>query len=164
MIVVSNSSVLIALSAIGRLELLPKKFTRGIIIPGAVWEEVVVTGHGLPGAKSVADASWINQQQVADITLVFTLRASLDKGEAEVIALAREIKADLLLLDEKSARNIARRFNYTVLGTVGLLIWAKRQGLIQSLADDLEALQQKGGFRLGKNIYQYALSQAGEVR
>jgi uncharacterized protein len=160
--VVSNSSVLIALSAIGRLELLLKKFTQGIIIPGAVWEEVVLTGHGLPGAKSVADASWINQQQVADITLVFTLRASLDKGEAEVIALAREIEADILLLDEKSARNIARRFNYSVLGTVGVLIWAKRQGLIQSLAADLEALQQKGGFRLGKNIYHSALSQVGE--
>jgi uncharacterized protein len=160
--VVSNSSVLIALSAIGRLELLPKKFTQGIIIPGAVWEEVVVTGHGLPGAKSVTDASWINRQLVADITMVFTLRASLDKGEAEVIALAREIKADILLLDEKSTRNIARRFNYTVLGTVGVLIWAKRQGLIHSLSADLEALQQKGGFRLGKNIFHSALTQVGE--
>lgn len=160
--VVSNSSILIALSAIGRLDLLREKFAQGVIIPDAVWEEVVVSGHGLPGAESVANARWIMRQQVVDTTLVFTLRASLDKGEAEVIALGHEIKADVLLLDEKSARNIARRFNRPVLGTIGMLIWAKRNGLIRSLSAELEALRQKGGFRLGKNVCQYALAQVGE--
>lgn len=160
--VVSNSSILIALSAIGRLDLLHEKFAQGVIIPEAVWDEVVLSGYGLPGSESVANARWIKRQQVLDMTLVFTLQASLDKGEAEVIALGHEINADMLLLDEKGARCIARRFNRPVLGTIGLLIWAKRKGLIMSLGQELESLRQKGGFRLGRNVCLYALDQVGE--
>jgi len=57
-------------------------------------------------------------------------RSSIDYGEAEVIALALEKKTDLVLLDEKEAREVAERLGFRVLGTVGLLIWAKREGLI----------------------------------
>src|SRR6056297_2661206 len=105
--VVSNSSVLIGLSAINKLDLLHKRFP---------------------------------------------------DGEAEVIALGQEIKADLLLLDEKSARNAAFRLQYPVLGTVGILIWAKHMQVISSLKQELDSLQQKGGFRLSQKVYNYAIS------
>jgi len=159
---ISNSSVLIGLSSIGRLSILHKRFPQGIIVPEAVWEEVVETGHGLPGAQEVARAEWITPQKVQNKVFSLSLQASLDRGEAEVIALNQEINADILLLDEKSARSIAVRLQYTVLGTVGILIWAKRNSLLSNLSQELDLLQQKGGFRLSRDVYELALQKAGE--
>jgi hypothetical protein len=160
--VISNSSVLIALSGIGRLELLQNRFSEGVIIPDAVWREVVETGHGRAGAKKVSDAGWIKRRQVQNHAIATALQTTLDQGEAEVIALGLEIGADLLLLDEKSARSVAVRLQYPVLGTIGLLIWGKRRGFFPSLANELDLLQREGGFRLSKIVYEYALQLVGE--
>ena len=70
--VISNSSILIGLSAIGRLELLHRRFPEGVIVPDAVWQEVVETGHGRTGAEQVATAEWICRQQIQN--KVFPLR------------------------------------------------------------------------------------------
>ncbi len=86
----------------------------------------------------------------------------MDLGEAEVIALGQGIEADLLLLDERSARNVAIRLQYPVLGTVGLLVWAKRKGIVPNLKDELSLLHERGGFHLSKSLYEYALQQVGE--
>lgn len=161
--IVSNSSILIGLSSIGKLNILHKRFPQGIIVPEAVWEEVVETGHGLPGAEEVGRAEWIVTHQVQNKVFSLSLQASLDRGESEVIALSQEINADVLLLDEKSARSIAVRLQYTVLGTVGILIWAKRNSLLSNLSKELDLLRQKGGFRIGRDVYEYALDQAGEL-
>lgn len=160
--VVCNSSVLIGLSGIDRLEILHKRFPEGVIVPDAVWNEVVETGHGRSGAENVANAKWISRLKVQNCAFALALQTSLDEGEAEVIALGEEIGADLLLLDEKSARSVAERLQYPVLGTIGLLIWAKRQRIFPSLANELSLLRQKGGFRLSKIVYEYALQQVGE--
>lgn len=160
--VISNSSILIGLSAIGHLELLHRRFPEGVIVPDAVWQEVVETGHGRTGAEQVATAEWICRQQIQNKVFATALQAYLDQGEAEVIALGQEIGADLLLLDEKSARSVAARLQHPVLGTVGVLIWAKRKHIISSLSSELALLQKKGGFRVSKVVYEYALEQAGE--
>jgi uncharacterized protein len=160
--VVSNSSVLIALSGIGRLDLLHHRFPEGVIIPDAVWREVVERGHGRAGAKQVVDAGWIGRKLIQNFTFAAALQTFLDQGEAEVIALGQEIGADLLLLDEKSARSVAARLKHPVLGTIGLLIWGKRQKLLPSLANELSLLSSEGGFRLSKVVYEYALKQVGE--
>jgi predicted nucleic acid-binding protein len=160
--VISNSSVLIGLSGIDRLELLQRRFPEGVIIPDAVWREVVETGHGRTGAKKVSNAAWIKRREVQNHVIATALQTTLDQGEAEVIALGLEIGADLLLLDEKSARSTAVRLQYPVLGTIGLLIWAKRKGFFTSLKNELTLLQQEGGFRLSKRVYEYALQQVGE--
>jgi len=160
--VISNSSVLIALSSIGRLELLQRRFPEGVLIPDAVWREVVETGHGRAGAKKVSDAAWIKRRAVQNHVVATALQTTLDQGEAEVIALGLEIGADLLLLDEKSARSAAARLQYPVLGTIGLLIWGKKEGFFTSLGNELTLLQQEGGFRLSKRVYEYALQKAGE--
>ncbi len=159
---ISNSSVLIALSGIGRLEILLHRFPEGVIVPEAVWIEVVETGHGRTGAEKVATAGWISRRRVENRAFVIALQAFLDQGEAEVIALGQEIGADLLLLDEKSARNVAARLQYPVLGTVGLLVWARKQGLFPSLTKELTLLRREGGFHLSKPVYEYALQQVGE--
>ena len=128
MIVVANSSVLIALCRIGMLNLLYQKFTEGIFIPEAVWYEVVESGRGQPGSEEVSSSPWIKVKKVKDEKLISLLRIELDEGEAEAIVLASELKADLVLLDEKAARKVAKRLGLQVLGTIGVLIWAKRAG------------------------------------
>jgi hypothetical protein len=127
------------------------------------WREVVENGHGRAGAKQVSDAGWINRKQIQNHAFATALQASLDQGEAEVIALGLEIGGDLLLLDEKSARSVAVRLQYPVLGTIGLLIWGKRQGLFPGLATELPLLRREGGSRLSKIVYEYALQQVGEL-
>jgi hypothetical protein len=86
----------------------------------------------------------------------------LDDGEAEAITLACPIKAPTVLLDEKDARRVARGLGLDTLGTVGLLLWAKRFGLITSLTGELEQLTGPGRFRLSAALISEALRLAGE--
>ncbi len=160
--VVCNSSVLISLSLIGQLELIHQRFPAGILIPAAVWQEVVEDGQGRGGAQQVAAASWIEALNVSDNDLVSLLKASLDAGEAEAIVLAKEQRAHVVLLDEKDARVLAGKLGLSVLGTVGILIWAKRTRLIPSLRRQLDELQRVGKFRLSRALYLEALRAAGE--
>jgi uncharacterized protein len=160
---VANSSVLIALSTVGQVGLLPRRFIEGVLVPQAVWREVVETGKGQPGAEEVASASWVVVREVRDTALVSLLRGELDEGEAEAIALAREEHVSAVLLDEKDARRVARRLKLQVLGTVGLLIWAKRVGAIASLREQLDTLRTVGRFRLSQSVIEEALRAVGEI-
>lgn len=92
--------------------------------------------------------------EVTNKPLVSLLRLELDEGEAEAIALSCEGSAEPILLDEKNARRIAQRLGLAVLGTVGILIWAKRAGLIPNLREQLDALQSQGKFRLSQSVRQ----------
>jgi hypothetical protein len=94
--VISNASVLIGLSSIGRLLLLRERFPEGILVPEAVWREVVPEGGERPGAREVAAGNWIRVQKVHIEGVVRLLRAELDEGEAEAIALAHEVSADVV--------------------------------------------------------------------
>lgn len=162
MIPVANSSVLISLSAINQLALLPHRFPQGVLIPEAVWREVVLTGRGRPGAQAVAQATWLQVQPVQNRTLIALLRSELDEGEAEAIALAQERRIPMVLLDEKQARQTAQRLSLATLGTVGVLLWATQAGLLPSLQMQLDQLQTKGNFRIHWRIYEAALKAAGE--
>ena len=90
-------------------------------------------------------------------------RSSIDYGEAEVIALALEKKTDLVLLGEKEAREVAEKLGFRILGTVGLLIGAKREGLIKSVQENLDALREEAGFRLNPELYKQVLIELGEL-
>lgn len=83
---VSNSSVLIALSVIDQLTLLERRFPEGVIVPEAVWREVVEQGAGRAGAQEVAAAAWLTVHKVRDTDFVNLLRGDLDEGEAAAIA------------------------------------------------------------------------------
>jgi len=161
--VVCNSSVLISLSAIGRLNLLRKIFTKDeILIPNAVWKEVVLDGGERQGVQEVKSAEWIHRESVKDTTMVKTLQAYLDLGEAEAITLAKETGATLIVLDEKDAREIAERLDLKLLGTIGVLIRAKRKGHVQSLRDELDLLKDKGKFWITEELYKEALREEKE--
>jgi len=158
---VTNSSVLIALSTIGQLSLLHQRFPEGLLLPQAVWREVVETGADIPGSREVASASWLTRRAITNNALATLLRLELDEGEAEAISLYLEEPVEAILLDEKNARKVARRMGLPVLGTLGILIWAKKNGSIPILREQLDALR-LGKFRLSQLIYQEALNQVGE--
>lgn len=159
-VVVSDSSPLVHLSRIGRLSLLRGLFGE-ILIPLAVYREVVVEGRGRPGSSEVEKASWINVMEVRDKQLKRILQPVLDEGEAEAIVLALETNANLVLLDDREARLQAKRLGLRVAGTIGILLRAKRLGLIESLKKELDKLKETG-FRISKNLEEEVLRAAGE--
>lgn len=160
--VISNTSVLIGLSSIGMLFLLREWFPEGILVPEAVWREVVDEGAERSGAQEVSAANWIKVQKVKDKGMVRLLRVELDEGEAETIALAHEMNANLVLLDERDARRVAMRMGLKVLGTVGILLWGKQMGKFMSLQEQLDDLRVQGKFQISQRLYDRVLQEAGE--
>lgn len=108
MIVVSNTSPLTNLAAIGQFDLL-RQLYGDLYIPEAVWDELNANGAIWPGRNEVDAASWIKRREVQNRTAVNALLDDLDIGEAETIVLALELHADLLLLDESDDRHHAQR-------------------------------------------------------
>ncbi len=87
--------------------------------------------------------------------------SSFGRGEAEVLALAKEKKADLILLDEKRARKTARRAGFKVMGVLGILVISKNKGFISSVKPFIEELN-KQGFRLSEKVIKRTLKEARE--
>ena len=134
MIVVSNSSPLIALARIGRLNLLASFYKR-ILIPPEVHYEVTVAGRGLPGAEEVRNAHWIEvapQKSPSDPSLAQACQG-LGAGERSAILLAKSLEADLVLLDERKARRVARDAGLSMVGCLGILEAGARRGLVSDL-------------------------------
>ena len=162
MIVVADASVLIGLSSIGYLHLIQDQFSGKVLIPPAVWKEVVEQGGDRPGSHQVSIADWINVHDLKSQDISRILKMELDEGESEAIALADELKADVVLLDEKDARRIAKQIGLRVLGTIGILVWGKRVGKINNLRQVLDILQNRAMFRISHTLYQQTLKSVGE--
>ena len=137
-VIVPDSSPLIGLARIDQLDLLPKLYSK-ILVPPAVWDEVTIRGIGRPGAHEVSQVKWIEKQN-PDPVMAESLSIMIDRGEAEVIALGRNLANCTLLLDDSHARRVAERFNIPRIGTVGVLRRAKQAGLIDKLRPYLNAL------------------------
>ena len=90
------------------------------------------------------------------------LERELHKGESETIALAAEMHADLVFLDESDARMVARILGLKISGVIGILIKAKLAGKIPSLRDELDRLREDAGFWIGDDLYHRVLKAAGE--
>jgi predicted nucleic acid-binding protein len=161
MIVVSNTTPIVKLAAIGRLDLLEQLYGT-ILIPPAVYHEIVVVGAGLPGAVEVQTLPWFQQRSVTSSPFLMQLQLELDPGEAEAIALGDEIKADLILLDERRARQSARQLGLRHVGVLGMLIEAKQVGLIPAVKPLLDDLISIAGFWVGATLYAQVLRTAGE--
>ena len=158
MLIISNSSPLIALSRIGRLDILKSLYGK-IFIPKAVEKEI----RADPIRKiDLNRLSWIkvkvlNQSLSSDI-----LSVNLGLGESETIALALELKAELVILDELAGRNMAESLNLKFTGTLGVLLKAKKKGLIPSVKELIDALN-KHEFRISPQLYQNILELSKEV-
>jgi len=151
MIVVADASPLIALARIGRLDLLVAVFGQ-LLVPDAVWREVVDAGAGKTGATDVADADWIERRSVSDSALVNLLRHDLGAGEAEAIVLAREANADFILMDERLGRSAAHSLGLKVVGLVGVLIEARDRGLITNANEIMDQLHRQAGFWISAEL------------
>jgi uncharacterized protein len=160
MIVVSDTSAISNLAAIGRLELLQQLY--GIIlIPPAVYQEILDSGETDPATLAIQTLDWIECQPITNQSLWQKLQINLDLGEAEAITLAVELKADRLIIDERRGRNEAIQLGLEVTGLLGILIAAKQQGfisLVQPILDDLRA----NGFWIHDRLYTETLQLAGE--
>lgn len=144
-VVVADSSCLIGLSKIRHLDILEKLLGR-ILIPPAVYQEVVVRGAGRPGARDVANADWIETREIGDNLALKTLKLTLGAGESEAIVLAADCAADFLILDDGKARQIALGLDLPIVGTVAVLEKAAEKGLLADLPGTLEQLR-RAGFR-----------------
>ena len=161
MIVVSDSTILIGLVKIGKLDLLKEIFSK-VFIPEEVFKEVVERGKGKPGSKVIKKAAWIEAKSVKDKVQVAFLLGSLEKGEAEVLVLSRELKADLILLDEEKARKSAVIAGFKVMGLLGLFILAKNLDLIHEVRPLVDELMIKK-FRISEKLIEETLKRAGEA-
>jgi len=162
MIVVSNTSPLTNLAAIGQFELLRLLYS-AIHIADGVRDELNAEGECWPGCAEVSAAEWIQRHTVQNQIFVKALRRDLDRGEAESIALASELGADLILLDEKEGRHTAQRLGLKTVGVVGILLEAKSCGAIECVRPHLDALRQTAGFYLKESLYRSALVLAEEI-
>lgn len=159
--VISNTSPIINLAAIGQLGLLRDLFGE-VVIPQAVFDEIVIRGEGKPGALEVAARTWFHIETVQDQALVQALLGDLHAGEAEALALAVESKPDVVLLDERRARETAQRFGLPYTGLLGVLEQAKREGLVPVIRPLLDDLQHKAGFWINTALYTHILRRVGE--
>lgn len=139
MMVVGDISALNVLSRIGRVELL-RQIHRQIVAPESVRDEVERSQTRLPW--------WIATKHVINEEHVRELKRSLDTPLAEAIALAKELGADVLLMDEHLGRRTARREGVRVLGLMGVLLLAKRAGWIRSVRDVATEVRLRTGFRV----------------
>lgn len=160
MIIVSDSGPLISLAKISEFHILKYIFER-VIIPDSVYAEVVEEGKGRPGEKETKKAlgKWVEKIKVSDRTAVQVLLSELKKGEAESIVLAKELNADLILLDDKTARDMAEASGLMVKGTVGIILMANEMGIIKNFRTVVNRLRDKG-FYLKEDIYQRILKKA----
>ena len=158
--VVCNSSTLIALTRIGRLDIL-KKGTGSLIIPQAVYDELVIKGKSRPGASDIESAEWIVKIEVSGRETVERYHSVLELGESEAIALAREIQADLIILDDEKARRMALSEGLKVSGLLAFLIQEKEKNNIERLKPLLDQLRLKSFF-LSEDLYYHILRKAGE--
>ena len=161
MIVVSNTSPLTNLAAIGQFDLLHRLYGQ-IHIAEGVWQELNAGGQRWPGRDEVDGAGWVTRHVVLDTTLVTALGRDVDRGEAETVALSLQLEADLVLLDEKEGRHAAERLGLNVVGVVGVLLEARARGALASVQPQLGALRHTAGFCLSDSVYQHVLELAGE--
>lgn len=152
--VVADSSCLIGLAQIAQFKLLKGLF-KEVYIPEAVYNEVVINGKGEAGSndtKSAVRDGWILKRAVNDELAVNALTAILGKGEAEVIILYKELKLDLALIDERTARSMAELINVNTMGILGIIDLAVEKGFSINKKRAVDQLRDLG-FRIGDKLY-----------
>lgn len=156
--VVSNTTPIISLSSIQQLELLRLLF-RKIYIPKAVYNEI--KAKKTFGYKEI-DADYFEILEIKGKKYLGFLLNDLDVGEAEAIVLAKEIDADILIMDERMGYKIAKSQGIFPIRTLTVLLIAKQRGLIPSVRPLLDEMIQKGRWYSGR-VYKSFLEKIGEL-
>ena len=148
-IIVSDTSCLILLDKIRRLDLLKALFGK-IIVTQLVADEF---GKKLPDFIQIENPQNLTYQKI--------LESFVDIGEASALALAIEKKECLLIIDDNKGRREAKQLDLTFTGTIGILIIAREKGLIKSLSEILEKIK-KTDFRISESIINDAKRRCNE--
>lgn len=158
--VIVNSTPLIVLSHIGKLDLL-RQLYREIVIPQAVYDEVTQK-RDIAQTALESSRSWIKVIGIKDADKYTMYKAKLHAGEVETMILAQEEpRADLVIVDDNSAKKTAKFLGLSVTGTIGVLLKAKRLGYIDAVAPLLEKMRENG-FYVSEEVMSLALEKAEE--
>jgi predicted nucleic acid-binding protein len=161
MVVVSDTTTISNLFLIDMLWLLEKLY-HNVVIPSSVFDELKKLESGNRKIDKIAQAEWIKIMEVNNSDFVSILLLTLDKGEAEAIVLAKEINADLLIIDEVKGRKYAKQLNLNVIGLIGILLLAKQKMLIKSVREILYELKEKSGFWISEKLFNATIELANE--
>ena len=160
---VSNTSPLSNLAVIGRLDLLKSQLSE-VWIPDSVLNEL--GAHPDPAALSAIrealSKGWLKCRAPAASPLLRLLSLHLHPGEAETIPLAVELQADVVIIDEQEGREFATQVGLRVIGVLGILLRAKREGQIPALKPEIASLRQNGRFFVAASLEAKVLAAAGE--
>ncbi len=139
--IISNTTPILSLLKINQIEIL-KKIYGEIIIPYGVYTEI----ENGKSKKYYIDLKTIKWKKILKLKDRKPLKylSELDKGEAEVIVLAKEIKSDLIIIDEKLGRYFAKKYNLKLTGTLGVLIKAKKLGFFKKIGFLIKRMQENG--------------------
>jgi predicted nucleic acid-binding protein len=157
--VVINTSPLIVLFKSHLAYILPQLFTE-IVVPEAVWHEIVEVNKTDLAARQLPQVSWVKRVNLTHISPVITAWG-LDPGESEVLSFAWFNSDYRTILDDAAARRVARTLNLPLIGTIGLIILAKQRSLIPSISDALQSLKDSGLW-ISEDLVKFALQQTGE--
>ena len=163
MIIVSDTSPLSGLAIVGYLPLLQQIYGR-VLIPPAVADELTRGGQEDSRIAIVLSLDWIEVRQPIDRQGVESLRIDRqnDRGESEAIVLALELSAEDLLIDERLGRREAMRLGLSITGLLGIMLVAKRRGLVAAVRPIIDDLIRQANFRVGDRLYMEVLIAAGE--
>ncbi len=139
--IISDTTPIISLLKVDKLNLLKELYTK-IIIPKAVYSEIE-NGKEKPYYHDLTKFDWIDIQEITNSDSKDFL-LDLGDGEAEVLILAEELNADLIIMDEIIGRRYAKQLEFNLTGTIGILLKAKEKGLIKSIKDLITELTNKG--------------------
>ncbi|ERH01870.1 MAG: putative nucleic acid-binding protein, contains PIN domain protein [Halonotius sp. J07HN6] len=156
-LVVSDTSPLLNLSLIGRLDLLKAQFS-SITAPNHVWAELTDGDAGVDALIALRDGGFLSIVEIEESELFTEIGHELDRGETAAICYAIEQDADLVLIDESDGRRIARRHDLVVTGVVGILLQAANGGDAE-LQKELNALRD-AGFWISDRLYSKVLREA----
>ncbi len=157
---VVNTAPLIFLAKLRRLELLQLGTDEIYVPPAVLFELRAVPDQATQAVESIL-GRWITERACRQSRQVDLIAQSLDSGEAEVIALALELDTTDVVLDDLDARRFARQAGLQPIGTLGLLLAAKRHHLLDAVQPEIDALQ-AAGFRVSQTLVERVLAEAGE--
>ncbi len=164
--VVADTTPLFYLAALGRLTLLGDLYQQ-VLVPESVWREALAGDRANPGAglalEAARTAGWLLVPPTLPTPIPHALAViDLDVGESDALALALLLSADLVLIDELAGRAAAVHLGLQITGTVGILVEAKRRGLLPAIRPEIARLQDETTFWLSRRMERIALEMADE--
>ena len=159
--VIVNTTPLIALCHVGQMDLLKKMYDE-ISIPEAVYKELADKKESICKKQVDASLDWIHVEKIENQMAKSMFKTQLHDGEVEVMILAKEKSADIVIIDDANAKKHAKYLKLPVTGTLGVLIKAKRQGYINELKPIIQEMIDKNIY-ISEKLMKLCLEQVNEV-